>query len=74
MADFLTSPKAVIEALGGFAAAAEITGSKYNTVWMWGKNNRIPAEHVLVVGAALEKAGKRAAPSVFGINEPEEAA
>lgn len=71
MTDFLTSPKAVIDALGGFNAAAEITGAKYSTVWMWGKNNRIPAEQVLVIGQALEKVGKRAAPSVFGINEPE---
>lgn len=69
----LTSPKAVIDALGGIRPTAELVGVKYNAVDMWRANARIPAKYSAVINAELAKRREAAALSVFGIIEPEAA-
>lgn len=59
----------VINAIGGTAATAALTGRKMPAVSNWRKSNRIPSELFLVVSQAIEQRGARVVPSVFGMSE-----
>lgn len=69
MSEILSTPKAVIDALGGFEAAAALSGVKYNAVFEWHRANRIPAKLYVLHKTELEKRGKSATPSVWGMVE-----
>ena len=63
----------VIEALGGAAATARLTGKKSQHIWNWKKANRFPPHTFLILSAELERLGCTAAPSLWGITERAEA-
>lgn len=69
----LTSVKAVIDALGGPAAACELAGVKsVSAPSNWKARGRIPSEHFLIFADALRANGNEADPAVFGITLPAE--
>lgn len=65
MAEFLETTAAVIEAVGGTAKAAEITGRNYKAVWNWTKADAFPANTYLSLNAALQEKKKRAPASLW---------
>lgn len=65
----LDSTEAVVHALGGWGAVAELTGKRYGTAWQW-KRNGFPADTYLVLQAALRERGLEAPPSLWGMVEP----
>lgn len=70
----LNSVAEIIDAVGGDAAACELTGVKSASApWNWKDRRRIPAEHFLVFADALRAVGKEADPAVFGLTLPERA-
>jgi hypothetical protein len=66
----LKSVDAVIDALGGTAAAAALAGRTGPAASNWRATGRIPAEFFLIFAAALARVGKAADPSVYGIKVP----
>lgn len=62
----LETTKAVIDALGGTAAVAELTGRKYTAAHNWRKS-RFPSNTYLTITEALEAKGKTAPPSLWGM-------
>lgn len=66
----LATAAEVIEALGGPAATARLTGRKAQHVWNWKNSDRLPAETFLVISSELEALGKSAPPSLWGIAVP----
>lgn len=62
----LNSVEAIIDALGGTAAAAALAGVGMSAVSNWKDRGRIPAENFLTFSAALAKESKQADPVVFG--------
>jgi hypothetical protein len=69
----LTTPDAVIDALGGTTKASRLFGQKVATVHNWRMRKRIPPEHFLMVNVALAAIGKTADPDVFGMTVTEQA-
>ncbi len=67
----LNSVEAVIDALGGSAAAQKIAGVSQPAVSNWKARGRMPAEFFLVFGARLRKKAATVDPSLFGIQKPE---
>lgn len=70
----LRTAEQVIEALGGPAATARLTGRKDQHVWNWKRDGRLPAKTFLIVSQELQSRGLTAPPALFGIDEPERAA
>jgi hypothetical protein len=66
----LKSVDAVIDALGGTAAAASLAGRVGSAASNWRATGRIPAEFFLIFAAELARIGKAADPAVFGIKVP----
>ncbi len=64
----LSSPTAVIDALGGPKKAAEKLGSTPQAVVNWYERG-IPPEHFLVVTEQLTALGKSAQPTVFNMKQ-----
>lgn len=64
----------VIEALGGVAAVALLTGRKYSAAFNWKGFVKFPSDTFVVMQAALERAGFRAPASLWGMVEPRETA
>jgi len=71
MNNILTTPKEVIDALGGYSEVAAIVGVGYNAVFEWprGESKRIPPKFYKVISDELSKRGKEALPSVWGFEE-----
>jgi len=63
----LGTTKAVIEALGGLKAVADITGSKYSAVGNWATYGKFPARTFVVLTDALRSTGRQAPPSLWGM-------
>lgn len=66
----LDTAEAVIDALGGAAATARLTGRKSQHVWNWKNTDRLPAETFLIISNELKTLGKSAPPSLWGIANP----
>jgi hypothetical protein len=64
----------VIDALGGTAATARLTGRKDQHVSNWRAAGKLPAKTFLSLSGELETRGLNASPSLWGIKEPERAA
>lgn len=62
---------ALIDALGGNAAVAALTGRRSSAVSNWRKRGRVPAELSRVLESALGEKGRQVAPSLFGMAEAE---
>lgn len=73
MGKVLETTEAVIEAVGGPAKAAEITGRKYSAAWNWKKAETFPSNTYLSLKAALHASGYDAPASLWRMNEPEAA-
>lgn len=74
MANILTTPKEVISALDGYEAVATMVGLGYTAVFEWGRDGkRIPPRFFKLMSDELERRGKSASPSVWGMVEPETA-
>ena len=70
----LTTTSAVIEALGGYLAVSEITGSKPKAVSNWPRFETFPAKTYVALTSALSARGMTAPPSLWGMKSPETAA
>lgn len=62
---------ALIEALGGNARVATLTGRRSSAISNWRKRGRVPAELSRVIERALGEKGQQAAPALFGMAELE---
>lgn len=71
MADLQTAGE-VIDALGGTAATARLTGRKVQHVSNWRAAGRLPAKTFLVLQAELRERELSAPPSLWGIHEAAE--
>lgn len=69
----LTTTSAVVTALGGFQAVADLTGRKYNAVWNWAQAQNFPPNTYLVMTEELQRLGKSAPASLWKMTEPAEA-
>jgi hypothetical protein len=65
----LTSTSAVVTALGGFQAVAELTGRKYNAVWNWAQAQHFPPNTYLVMTKELRRLGKSAPATLWKMTE-----
>lgn len=65
----LTSKDQVFDALGGIQGVADLTNSKYKAAAAWRALPTFPSKHYLVMTDALERAGKTADPSLWGMTE-----
>jgi hypothetical protein len=70
----LQTVEAIIDALGGTAATARLTGRKANHVSNWRSTKRFPANTYLIMQQELRSVGKAARPEHWGIKEPAGAA
>lgn len=66
----LTTPKAVIEALGGTANVAKITNRSVGAASNWLGFERFPANTYLALKAALDERGIEAPSSLWGMTLP----
>jgi hypothetical protein len=60
----------VIDALGGTAATARLTGRNPQHVSNWRASGRLPADTFLILQAELREREKQAPPAIWGIKEP----
>lgn len=68
----LETVDAVIDAVGGSAAAASLGGVKAPAVSNWKARGGIPSELYLIFRDELARFGHAARPAVFGLKEPVE--
>lgn len=61
----------VIEAVGGTAKAAALAGVKLPAVSNWRSRGQIASDKFIIFSTELERIGKTAAPSVFGLEAAE---
>lgn len=59
-----------IKVLGGTTAVAKMTGRGLQAVSNWKNNGWFPSATFLILSAELERAGYRARPSLWRIEEP----
>ena len=64
----LSSPKAVIDALGGVDRVAQLTGRKYKTAWNWTTWSHFPANTYIVLTLALAQQRLTAPASLWRMN------
>lgn len=70
MRNILTTPKEVIDELGGYNEVAAMVGLKYTAVFEWGRDGkRIPPKFYKLMTDELHQRGKQAPPSVWGMFE-----
>lgn len=65
----LNSTSEVIDALGGTENVAQITGRKYNAVWMWRAAKNFPPDTFLILRHALEAQQQTAPASLWRMVE-----
>lgn len=68
----LKSVEAVIDALGGTAAAADLLGMSRNAISTWKARGKIPSDNFMLVVDELDKRRARVSPTVFGFREAAE--
>ena len=68
----LNSVDDVIEALGGPATVASLTGVGTSAVSNWSARRRIAQDKFVIVRDALAALGKEASPAVFGFKVADE--
>ena len=61
----LTTTRAVITALGGLKAVAELTSADYNAAWNWTAFKTFPSDTFDVMTKALTAKGHTAPPSLW---------
>lgn len=74
MARELRTASEVIDALGGTAETARLTGKKDQHVSNWRAYGLLPSSTFLILQAELRDRDLSAPPSIWGIREPSEAA
>jgi hypothetical protein len=67
----LTTAEDVIRTLGKPTQVGRLVGRSAQSVVNWRRAKRLPADTFLVLSKELEQRGYTAAPSVWGIMEPE---
>jgi hypothetical protein len=67
----LRSVEAVVEALGGNTATADLAGVGISAVSNWKARGAIPTENFLTFSRALARLGKKVDPTVFGFKNAE---
>lgn len=70
----LTTTAEVMEALGGIAPVAELTGRKYGAACNWKGFAKFPADTFVVLQDALRERGLTAPASLWGMVPAREAA
>lgn len=68
--DQLRTTSEVIEALGGIAAVAALTGRKYTAAHNWLGFEKFPSNTYVALTDALAAKGKTAPASLWGMVEP----
>ena len=63
----LTTTGEVMDALGGNAGTAELTGSTLKRVWNWRKGGKFPPKFHLLMTSALERKGLSAPARLWGM-------
>lgn len=66
----LTTTAEVIEALGGVATVASLTGRKYGAAFNWKGFVKFPADTFVVMQAELRLRGFAASPALWGMVLP----
>lgn len=66
----VVSAKAVINALGGTAAVAKLTGAPQQAVTNWKRRNKLPATTVMVLRTELQRIGIDAPLALWGVTAP----
>lgn len=69
----LATTSEVMDALGGNAAVAELTGSTLKAVWNWRGFETFPSNTYVAMTDALRARGKTAPASLWGMKMPAEA-
>lgn len=69
--DELSTTVDVIEELGGTSAVASLTGRTYNAAFNWRSFSRFPSNTYIVMSRELQRRGKQAPASLWGMVEPE---
>ena len=69
----LSTTSEVMDALGGNAAVAELTGSKTKAVWNWRGFDTFPSNTYVAMTEALLAKGKSAPASLWGMKMPSDA-
>ena len=67
--EVLTTTRDVIEALGGISKVAELTERKYGAAAQWPHFPKFPSNTYVALTDALERVGKTAPPSLWGMTE-----
>lgn len=70
----LSTTSAVIDALGGNRAVADLTHTTNKAVWNWHGFETFPSNTYVVLIEALHERGKTAPASLWGMRLPAEAA
>lgn len=68
MDTLLTTAEAVIDALGGLKAVAQLTDRTVQNVWNWKAVGKFPARHFVTMQAALHLRGRAASASLWSMN------
>lgn len=68
--DTLSQTGTVIDALGGTAAVARITGRSPQAVSNWRARSTFPSDTFLVLSSALTMAGQHAPTTLWGMSHP----
>ena len=68
--EILDTAGAVIDAVGGSAAAGRLTRAKIASVSNWRKKNRLAPRTFLIFQDALEAIGAAAPPALWKIDDP----
>lgn len=66
----LETTEAVIDALGGNPAVAELTASNTKAVWNWRNAKQFPAWTYLLLTGALKRIGKSAPDTLWAMQPP----
>jgi hypothetical protein len=67
----LSSSKDVVDALGGIAAVAAMTGRGYSAIAMWRMSGVMPANTYVLLKKELRSRGLSAPDSLWGMTEKE---
>lgn len=73
MNEVLSSTSEVIDALGGIAPVAAITGRKYGAAAQWPHFQSFPSNTYIVMTEALKAKGLQAPPALWGMTEVQQA-
>lgn len=72
MSEILEHTSSVIDALGGIAAVAKLTGRNYGAAAQWPHAASFPSNTYVVMTGALARIGKSAPASLWGMTATQE--